>query len=55
MADLYKMELDKLTAYMGDAEKDNIKKDLAISESHYICNGQRKIQSKSQNKKRERG
>ncbi len=30
MADAYKMEVDKLKEYMGDFEKEQMKKDLAV-------------------------
>ena len=33
MASMYKMEVDKLKEYMGDAEKESIKKDLAVQKA----------------------
>ena len=51
MADLYKMELDKLTAYMGDAEKDNIKKDLAIQKAITYVMDSVKYRAKAKTKK----
>ena len=33
MASAYKMEADKLKEYMGDAEKENMKKDLAVQKA----------------------
>ena len=33
MADMYKMEADKLKEYMGDKEKEQMKKDIAVQEA----------------------
>lgn len=33
MAEMYKMEADKLKEYMGDAEKEQMKKDIAVQEA----------------------
>ena len=33
MAEMYKMEADKLKEMMGDYEKDQMKKDLAVQEA----------------------
>ena len=33
MADMYKMEADKFKEYMGDKEKERMKKDIAVQEA----------------------
>ena len=33
MADMYKMEVEKLKELMGDAEKEQMKKDIAVQEA----------------------
>ena len=33
MAESYKMEVDKLKEYMGEAEKEQMKKDMAVQEA----------------------
>ena len=33
MAEMYKMELDKLKEYMGEEEKESMKKDLAVQKA----------------------
>ncbi len=51
MAASYGMEADKLKEYMGDAEKDSMKKDLAINKAVELVMANVKERAKAKNKK----
>ena len=55
MAANYGMEADKLKEYMGDAEKDSMKKELAITKAVDLVMANVKERAKAKSKKEKRG
>ena len=50
MAEMYQMEVDKLKEIIGDAEKENIKKDLEVQKAAELL-GSKAVEKKEENKK----
>ena len=48
MAEMYQMEVDKLKEIIGDAEKDNIKKDLEVQKAAELL-GSKAVEKKKEN------
>ena len=44
---MYGMEADKLKEYMGEAEKESMKRDLSVTKAVELNYGERKRKSKS--------
>ena len=53
MAAMYGMEADKLKEYMGDAEKESMKKDIAIQKAVELVMDNIKERAKAKSKKEE--
>lgn len=51
MADLYKMEVEKLKEYMGESEKESMKRDLAVQKAIGLIMESIKLRAKSKTKK----
>ena len=50
MADMYKMEVEKLKEVMGDYEKEQIKKDMAVQEAVTLVAESAKVVEKKEEK-----